>query len=98
MCFIDESDAYRLFTETKRTLAQARFALIRHFIEECVPLADLANQHQVSVRTLRRWVRTYEQQGLRGLIRKSRFQPELHQVIEGLALQNPPPSAAAIHR
>lgn len=103
---MNNPDALRVLTEHERKLAQERFTLIRPFLEERIPLVQLAHYYQVSERTLRRWVRAYEQQGLRGLVRKPRsdqgvahcIRPELQQFIEGLALQKPPPTAAAIHR
>ncbi len=55
---------------------------------------------------MRRWAACYQQQGLVGLARKSRADrgkhrrcvPELVRLIEGLALQAPPPTAAFVHR
>lgn len=58
------------------------------------------------LRTMRRWAARYQQQGLVGLARKSRADrgqhrrcvPELARLIEGLALQAPPPTTAFVHR
>jgi putative transposase len=103
---MEQPESYQMLTEQERSHAQERFAVIHPFLEKRASLADLADQHHLSVRTLRRWVRAYEQQGLPGLIRKARsdqgvaqrITPELQHVIEGLALQKPPPTAASIHR
>src|SRR4051794_2913000 len=78
-------------TETQRAQALERFRLIRLFLEDGVPLTHVAAQHQLSVRTLRRWVRQYRAQGLVGLMRAARkdqglrrsVTAQLQQIIEG---------------
>jgi putative transposase len=93
-------------TETQRAQALQHFRLIRPFLEEGVPLTQIAAVHQLSVRTLRRWVRQYRAHGLAGLIRAARkdqgqrrsVTSHLQQVIEGLALQKPRRTVANIHR
>jgi putative transposase len=83
-----------------------RFRTLRPFLEEGVPLAQIAREHDLSERTLRRWAKRYQQKGLGGLCRKSRadrrkrrkLSPTFHQFIEGLALREPRLSAAAVHR
>lgn len=88
-----------------RATALERFHLLRPALEEGVPLTRLAHLHGLPLRTARRWVALYRQQGLCGLVRKERadrethrFPPELVQLIEGLALRRPPPTAASIQR
>lgn len=91
-------------TEAQRTQALARFRLIRPFLEDGIPLTRIATEQQLSVRTLRRWVRHYRTQGFVGLARVSRkdrgqrrsIDPCLQQVIEGLALQRPRRTIASI--
>ena len=93
-------------TEDERAVALARYQILRAFLEEGVPLSQVAANQPHTLRTLRRWVARYRAEGLTGLVCKERadkgkpqkLTPELRQVIEGLALQNPPLSAAAIHR
>ena len=92
-------------TEAQRAHALARFVLLRPALEEGVPLAQVARAQGLQVRTARRWVHQYRQQGLAGLVRKPRadagrrtWPRPLHLLIEGLALRRPPPTAAAIHR
>lgn len=93
-------------TETKRAAALEHFRLIRPFLEEGVPLTHIAAEHQLCVRTLRRWVQQYRSQGLAGLIRAARkdqgqrrsLPAPLQKVIEGLALQRPRRTVAHIHR
>jgi putative transposase len=70
-----------------------------------VPLTRLPETDGIALRTAQRWVQRYRAQGLAGLARRPRadrgataFPPELIGLIEGLALQRPPPTAAAIHR
>ena len=93
-------------SEDERNQVLARFYLLRPFFEEGVPLARLAQQQKLALRTARRWVRQYRQAGLAGLVRKARadrgthrgLTPELQILIEGLALQTPRPTVAVIHR
>jgi putative transposase len=93
-------------TEPERAQAMERFHLLRPFLEGQVGLRAIAQQHHMSLRTLRRWVRRYETEGVTGLVRKRRndrggrrrLSPALHHLVEGLALQTPPLSVAVIHR
>jgi putative transposase len=86
--------------------ALIRFRLIRPAIEDEVPVPAIADTSGVSVPTLRRWLRLYRLQGLAGLHRRSRSDRgkrrqvsiEMTAVIEGLALERPRRSVAAIHR
>jgi putative transposase len=93
-------------TEDQRALALERFQILQPHLEEGVPLIRLAEQHGLFYRTLQRWLARYRQYGLVGLARPKRrdrgklrqVHPELQHLIEGLALQTPPPSTAAIYR
>src|SRR5512135_1190722 len=92
-------------TEQERSLALGRFHIIRPCLEDGVPLARVAEQNHLSERTVRRWAERYRQFGLAGLCRKGRadkskrrMSPTLEHLIEGLALQKPRLTAAAVHR
>lgn len=93
-------------TAQERAQAMARFGVLQPFLEGQVELRQLAQQHQLALRTLRRWVQRYTTEGLAGLVRqrrsdrggRRRLPAELHQCLEGLALQTPPLSIAVIHR
>ncbi len=92
-------------SEEERARALERFHLLRPYLENEATLAEVAGVAGVSLRTARYWVRRYRQEGLAGLARKPRrdkdrpkIAPDLLQLIEGLALQKPPLSAAAIQR
>ncbi len=82
-------------TETQRQLALERFRLLRPHLEEGKPLAQIAAQQNVPLRTLQRWAAHYRQTGLTGLARQARTDKGSHrllsaeerQLIEGLALQ-----------
>ncbi len=83
----------------------ARFRLLRPHLEEGVPLARIARDHSVVLRTAQRWLRCYREYGLAGLARRPRpdrgsrsFSTDLVRLVEGLVLQVPPQSVAAIHR
>ena len=93
------------YPDAARTQALAHFAQLRPHLEEGVPLTALARQFDVPLRTLQYRLRAYREHGLTGLCRPlrtgpapRRTAPELVELIEGLALRNPPPSAASIHR
>src|SRR3954454_11558089 len=92
-------------SEAERARTFERFQLLRPFLEEGVPLARVARDRGVALRTARRWAAQYRREGLAGLARKERsdrgkrrLSDTLRQAIEGLALKKPPLSAAAIHR
>lgn len=94
------------YTEEQRMQAQARVAIIRPFLEDGVPLTQIAEAQHLPLRTARRWVAEYRRCGLAGLIRQTRsdqgkrrgLPTDLPTLIEGLALQKPKRSIAAIHR
>ena len=93
-------------SDAARARALERFSLLRPYLEDGVPLARIAREQRVPLRTAQRWVQRYQQQGLAGLTRKPRADrgsrrqvpTELRQLIEGLALQRPRPSVATIQR
>ena len=83
----------------------ARFRLLQPYLEEGVPLARIAREQGIVLRTAQRWLRRYRAQGLVGLARQPRidrgrraFPPDLVRLIEGLALQAPAQSIAARSR
>lgn len=89
----------------RREQAAARFAVLRPYLEEGVPLTRAAGQAGVSVRTAERWLARYRQGGLSSLARlprrdagTRRSPADLVALVEGMALKRPWSSAAAIHR
>jgi putative transposase len=75
-------------------------------MEKEITQAEAARTHQLSLRTTQRWIKNYREQGLAGLADPTRAdkgtsrklpQTAIH-LVEGLALQTPPRSAASIHR
>ncbi len=85
--------------------AMTRFAALRPYIEDGVPLVSAAKAAGVPVRIKRRWLARFQQDGVVGLARKERADrgrrklPDgLVRMVEGMALTRPPSSAAAIHR
>ena len=93
-------------SEAQRTQALERFALLRPALEGHISQTQLAREHHLSLSTIQRWIKQYREKGLAGLANarrsdkgKSRRLPaEAVTLIEGLALQTPPRSMAAIHR
>ena len=83
----------------------ARFRLLQPHLENGIPLARIARDQGIVLRTAQRWLRCYRAQGLAGLARAPRadrgtrtFPSDLVRLIEGVALQLPTLSVAAIHR
>jgi putative transposase len=79
--------------------------VLRPHLEDGVPLTRLGQAEGIAPRTAQRWLQRYRAKGLAGLARQPRadrgttkFPPELIGLIEGLVLQRPRPTAAAIHR
>jgi putative transposase len=92
-------------SEAARAEALGRYRQLQPFLEAGVPLTRLAQAQGVPLRTLRSWLARYRRAGLVGLARQARadrgqrhLPTELQQLIEGLALQRPRPTAALIHR
>ncbi|HLZ64086.1 MAG TPA: helix-turn-helix domain-containing protein [Ktedonosporobacter sp.] len=94
-------------SEEQREQAQSRFAIIRPALEDGVTQAQVARTQKIPASTIQQWVKRYHEEGLSGLADrptrsdkgKSRRLPlDAIALIEGLALQPPPRSMAAIHR
>ncbi len=93
-------------SEEQRTQATSRFTIIRPALEKEITQAEVARTHQISLRTVQRWIKSYREQGLAGLADSTRtdkgasrkLPQNAIRLIEGLALQTPPRSAASIHR
>lgn len=78
--------------EAERARALDRFRILQSFLEEEIPLTQVARQHGLALRTAQRWVKQYRQHGLAGLCRKEyagkgrhRRVSQFQQAIEGLA-------------
>ena len=93
-------------SEAQRAQAQERFTIIRPALDKEATQAEVARTHQLSLRTVQRWIQRYREQGLVGLVDSTRRDKGTSRslpltairLIEGLALQTPPRSAASIHR
>jgi len=94
-------------SEDQRAQAHTRFTIIRPALEGGVTQAQVARTHDISKSTIQRWVKRYRENGLAGLadaqVRSDkgtsrRLPAEAVTLIEGLALQTPPRTIAAIHR
>ena len=79
--------------------------MLRPALQDEVPLTDCAAANGVPLRTVQRWLARYRRDGLIGLSRPARSDAGQRRIgdewigfIEGLALQKPRTSVAAIHR
>jgi hypothetical protein len=59
-------------SEAECALALERFELLRPALAERVPLARVARDRGLALRTARRWAARYQREGLAGLVRKGR--------------------------
>ncbi len=90
----------------ERSQALERYRMLQPCVEHDMPLTHVARHHGMPLRTVQRWLAQYRRDGFAGLARRRRsdrrqshgLQPELKQIIEGLALRKPPPTAALVHR
>lgn len=93
-------------SEAQRAQAYARFEILRPALEDGVSQAQIARLHQLPKSTVQRWVARYREQGLVGLAQTARkdkgtsrrLPEQAITLVEGLVLQTPPRSMAAIHR
>ncbi len=94
-------------TEAQRAQAVTRFSIIRPALEDGITQAQVARTHTIPASTVRRWMKRYRDNGLAGLAdaatrsdkgKSRRLPPDAIALIEGLALQKPQRSMAAIHR
>jgi putative transposase len=101
----DRSPTLAELTEVQREQAMARFRVLRSHTERGVPLPRAAQAAGVGLRTVERWLALYRADGLAGLVRRTRedcghrkLPAEAVELIEGLFLKKPRPSAAAVYR
>ena len=93
-------------SEAQRAQALERYTIIRPALEKEISQAQVARTHHLPPSTIQLWIKRYHEKGFAGLSNakrsdkgKPRSLPEQAvQLVEGLALQTPPRSAAAIHR
>lgn len=85
--------------------ALARWRILRLHIEDAIPLAALARETDVGLRTLQRWKKDYLAGGIDALRTDARVDrgtrrtsPDLVSFMERLALTRPRPSLATLHR
>jgi hypothetical protein len=88
-----------------REQAMRRWRVLRPHVEDWVPLSSAARAAEVPLRTAQRWLERYRADGLTGLVRRARgdrgdrrLPSELVELVEGLAVRRPRPSAAFVHR
>lgn len=93
-------------SERQRERALDRYKKLRPHLEHDAPLAGVAKEALLPLRTAQRWVSRYRRYGLIGLIRagradqgkRRRVPDDLRRFAEGLALERPPLGPSAIYR
>jgi len=82
-----------------------RLAILRPYLDDKMPLAQIASDAGIGLRTARRWVARVRDGGPAALQRKSRLDAgkrklnaDVISLVEGLALTRPRLSVATIHR
>lgn len=85
--------------------ALTKYRALLPYLQGQATLASIAQANDVDVRTIRRWVRSLQSSGFRGLMRTIRADCgirkvplELQHLIQGLFLQRPPMPISTIHR
>jgi len=86
--------------------ALEKYNIIRPYLEKESSLVSIAQHYDIGLRSLKRWVKSYREQGLAGLERKPYsgkgkrriINEVLEKTVEALVLQKPPITYAAIHR
>jgi putative transposase len=94
-------------SEAQRAQALERFTIIRPTLEDGVSQVQVARASKRAESTIRLWIKRYREKGLAGLANhvsrsdkgtSRTLEDAAIQLIEGLALQTPRRSMAAIHR
>lgn len=93
-------------SEARLRRALDRYGKLRPHLEQDVPLARVAAQAGMPLRTAQRWVSRYRRFGLAGLSRaaradrgkRRRLSDELRGLVEALALRKPPLTPGVIYR
>lgn len=83
-----------------------KFEVIKPYLEGGVVLKDISTNSGQAIRTLRRWIKQYREDGLKGLERKKRsdkntkrnIDAELEELTKALALSKPKLSITTIQR
>jgi putative transposase len=101
----DDTRTLAGLTAEERALAMERYTILRAHLDHATPLSRLAEQHNITTQTLRRWLNAYRARGLIGLVNKPRadrghrrLDPAVLELVRAAALQSPHASIAAIHR
>lgn len=87
-------------------VAWERYHKILPHLTQGIPVARLAHDEDIPVRTMWRWVNKFQRSGLSGLARKPRVDcgfrrrvpRAMQSLIEGLLLEKPAPSIASVRR
>lgn len=73
--------------DEKKDLAKKRFEIIKPFFSKEKKLKDIENDHNISYATLKRWVKSYKEYGLEGLIKRERNDKNVHKKLNNESLK-----------
>src|SRR5260370_41966228 len=93
-------------SEAQRTQALERLEIIRPALEKHISQAQVARTHQLPPSTVQLWIKRFREKGLAGLANAARsakgkshsLPAQAITLVEVLASQTAPRSAASIHR
>lgn len=99
-----DTDENILLSQSQWAIAQKRLDIIQKHLDDRVSIKALAASENIADRTIRRWIKRYEEMGITGLVSTagrpagSVASKTLQEMVEALALRTPPLSAASIYR
>src|SRR5690348_3745151 len=77
-----EDPGLAALSESARQVALDRFGVLRPYLEDGVPLSEVARQHGLQLRRVERWLHAYRRRGVSGLARKA-YSDRGHPALSG---------------
>ncbi len=103
--YMSELPPLTSYSEVQRQKALDKYWLIAPYLNQEKSLKSIAEETNITKRTLQNWISKYEQFGLKGLIRKSRkdsgefkIEKNVMDVIKNLIINHRRNSVSSIHR
>lgn len=93
------------FSEERRMATLIKFQIIQPYLEKELTLDEIKETNQLSIRTLRLWIRKFRLEGIVGLVIKERndkgkinVDNDVQKIIKKFHFENKNVSIATIHR